>query len=217
MLRALTTQLIHDFKASWQKATFLGILLLVGLYFWIPPLVRAVFGNTSETTAESATPEQTVPQPIEAETSFGAGQTATVSSSGATDDWQSAHKLLQSDPLVRSVEVAAIQGDPFRINHDQFPPPLLDLDVFEKDPEPDETTTAQSSPPKTLEGFVLKSTLIGKRRRAAFINNKLYYKGSEVRGNGQSYQLTAIYRRKVILKQGSQEYELKINDQSRKN
>ena len=49
-------QLARDMKASAAKTGVLGLLLLVGLYFWLPPLLSAFSGGT---TATAATPDTT--------------------------------------------------------------------------------------------------------------------------------------------------------------
>ena len=57
-------------------------------------------------------------------------------------------------------------------------------------------------------GLVLKSTIIGVSRRAAYINRKLYSEGSTFEENGVTYKLTAVYPDKVELRQGNRVFEL---------
>ncbi len=52
--------------------------------------------------------------------------------------------------------------------------------------------------------------LIGNRRRAAFINNKLYYEGADIEVNGETWRLKAVFRRKVLLSRNDREFELRI-------
>jgi hypothetical protein len=107
------------------------------------------------------------------------------------------------------VEVAAIQSDPFRVDNDQFPPPVLFAEEPKEEPKP-AAVAKEPTEPKSLERLVLKSTIVGVNRRAAFINSRLYHEGKEVRVDGESYLLSAVYPRRVILKQGDREFELKI-------
>jgi hypothetical protein len=118
--------------------------------------------------------------------------------------WQRVERIVASDPLVRSADVAAIRGEPFRIDQDQFPPPIL----FAED-------AAESKPrrgdPKVPLGLTLKSTIVGASRRAAYINKKLYFEGTEIRGDdGRTYLLKAVHPRKVVLEEAGQTFELKI-------
>lgn len=200
-------QLLHDLKTSWKKTALLGVLLAVGMFFWLPQLVRAVAGNghakkpavpVATTTPETAVPKTTT-------------ISADASAEPAAFTWESGNSALDSDPLVRSVEVAAIHGDPFRLDRDQFPPPVL----FES--EPKESKRPSAEPPKTFvadgklsEKLVLKSTIVGVKRRAAFINNKLYLEGRKIEVDGQSFVLSAVHPRRVVVTQGGKAFELAL-------
>jgi hypothetical protein len=133
---------------------------------------------------------------------------------------ESRHAILKSpnpgntltyDPLVRLVEVAAIQGGPFRIDQQQFPSPLL----FESE-DLSETTvqlSATSAPAPdggTPHGMVLRSTILGVKQRAALINARLCFEGSEFHVNGERYLLRSVYPRKVVLFRGTELIELAI-------
>ncbi len=225
MFQALLTQLIHDLRVSWKKTALLGALLLAFLFFCLPPVLEAVRGGPSRKPKSTKSARKTPVRTVEAETTF---QTQTSTSAPAPSDtfgWDQVEELLMTDPLVKSVEVAAIQRDPFHINRDQFPPPI----EFEKDPDTEDTQqdiaaeltngsedTAESEAPT---GMVLKSTMIGVKRRAAFINTdfdgrpigRLYFEGREVLGvDGEPYILSAIYPRKVILTRELDVYELRL-------
>ena len=214
-LQSLQRQLVRDLKASWQKTAVLAILLGVGLIFWIPPLVRAFSGGNSN--GGPAAAPAAVPTPASAAATPAAAQPtgfAAEKSTRPVNSWQRAGELLRSDPLVRSVEVAAIQSNPFHVDHDQFPPPIL----FAEEPAETETDKKQTKAadvegPRTPEGLVLKSTIVGVQRRAAYINSKLYFEGTEVRAGGEAYRLAAVFPRKVVLKRGDETFELKITPQ----
>ncbi|HID21438.1 MAG TPA: hypothetical protein EYP14_03450 [Planctomycetaceae bacterium] len=129
--------------------------------------------------------------------------------SGAS--WEEADRILETDPLVRPIKAAAIQTDPFRIDHDQFPPPVTN--IFAQ--EPPKPAPAPDTEPETVEGLVLKSTIIGVKQRAAFINGRLYFEGNTISWKGKRFRVQAIYPRRVVLTSGSETCELKIEEQTK--
>ena len=103
----------RDLQASWQKTALLGSLLLVGLWFWVPPLMRAVWGGTSEQ-ATQAQIRQELPED--------AGTQATRRAAAAADgttvvySWETVETLLDSDPLMqRSIMLRAPYSDPLHL------------------------------------------------------------------------------------------------------
>jgi hypothetical protein len=215
-MRTLQEQLIRDLQASWQKTTLLVLLLLVGLCFWVPPLLRAVGGSSPAGGATSAASSVAVTAPPAASLPSTENAPSLAPDSkpeAATFSWRHAEDVMKKDPLVRSAEVAAIQGDPFRVDHDQFPPPALFADTPPEEPRSRQnpavnvTVTNPMKPPGS-DGLVLKSTIIGVKRRAAFINTTLYFEGAEVTFQGQPYVLTAVHRHKVVLQRGDEVVEL---------
>jgi hypothetical protein len=203
LVRSLANQLIRDLQVSWQKSVLLCALFLVGLYFWIPPLLRAIrspsVSATTHSDSDVARPAQpdalvTRPEP----------ETRTLST------WPQADQVPSTDPLVRSAELAAIRSDPFRVDENQFPPPVL----FEEEREEPRTATVAISTDVASSDVVLRSTIVGVSRRAAFINQKLYFEGSEVRVKGEPWLLSEIHPRKVVLRKGEAAMELTIAGQN---
>ena len=200
MLRALINQLLRDLKASWKKSAVLGLLLVVGCVLWVPPLFRAMRRAEGVPPVGSTNPPS-VPRPAP----LGMPQTP-----GGELTWKTVDRVLESDPLVRSAEVAEIRGETFRIDPDQFPPPIL----FAEDVS-ESKSRSQSGDSAIPEGLALKSTILGETRRAAYINKKLYFEGAEVLSeDGQTYLLKAVQPRKVVLEQAGQTFELKIADRA---
>jgi hypothetical protein len=199
VIRALKDQLLRDLKASWQKTAALAVLLVVGLAFWVPPLVRVLSASTT-------TPAVASPAAVSAPATLAAPPTVTAVAAPAFA-WEQAAAYLDTDPFVRSAEVAAVQRDPFRIDRDQFAPPIL----FSEDQPPPPAPPAPSRPADGgIAGLELKSTIIGTRRRAALINSHLYYEGREVFVDGVTYTLTSVEPRRVILSRGQDVFELEI-------
>ncbi|NOX56416.1 MAG: general secretion pathway protein GspB [Planctomycetes bacterium] len=216
MIQTLANQLIADMKKSWQKTALLGVLLLIGLYFWIPPLLRAF--RSEQPRAAQAAPATTPPPaspPIEAVADFSDSSADRPRAGGSPLSWKQADQILQTDPLVRPIEAAAIQSDPFRIDHDQFPPPVTNI-FAEEPPEPEPSPQADEDP-HSIDGLVLKSTIIGVKQRAAFINGRLYFEGNMIPWKGKTFQVQAIYPRRVVLTADGETYELTIRDKSGSN
>jgi hypothetical protein len=230
LIQSLKHQLLHDLKTSWPKTLLLAALFLVGLFFWIPPLVRAVAGSPKGSAEQ--VPRAAVPQT--ASTVVPVDRSKSVSRSIT---WEKADKILATDPLVRSAEVAAIHGNPFQLAPDQFSPPILFADAPPEgeqvpahgvqgshasatpgtrgnDSKPDKpgTSTATKAAPaaNVPEGLVLKSTILGEKRRAALINDKLYSEGSLIQVDGVSYILTVVRPREVQLQKGEQTFVLAL-------
>lgn len=203
--QALYRQLLRDLKASWQKTAILGVLLLVGGAVWTYQIIAVFAGKRDDVEVASPARKDSPAPPTGVQTAeLPPQQTAAKSFS-----WKQFDEVLRTDPLVRSAEVAAIQSHPFQVDHDQFPPPVLFAE------EPQQSAAAASQPTTDgndgLSGLVLKSTIVGVQRRAAYINTKLYFEGSQIQADGRVYRLAAVHPKKVILADGRQTYELKIS------
>jgi hypothetical protein len=199
----------------------LGILLVLGLFFWIPPLVRAMSGSFETSSTESRTGNSNaVPVSLP--------QEKTGQPSGSTTrhiTWEQVDNLLATDPLIQSTEIATVRGNPFEVATDQFSPPIL----FGED-EPAGVPKSKSAPqaargttrdpaapaaakpvaPRGPSGLTLKSTILGEKRRAALINETLYSEGSVVQVEGEDYLLAAVRSRQVELKKGDQVFVLDL-------
>lgn len=211
-MKSFSEQLLHDLKVSWQKTLILGLLFFVGCYFWIPPLYRAIRGTAAPAIASAKVKPAAVPQrpPVETEMSFAQSEPV----EQARHSWQQFDTLMQTDPLVQSVQMGAVQKNPFHVNRDQFSPPVLFAE------EPVQPRLDENTKPKKValvlpDDIVLKTTIIGKYRKAAIINNKMYYEGKTFEHENVTYELEKVAARNVILKQGEHKFELKIqNDPS---
>jgi hypothetical protein len=212
-MQGLLKQLLYDLKQSWQKSVLLGLLLLVGMYFWIPPLYRSVFVNSAAATPVVAAPvtgTATSPSPIPTFTTPTGIDSAGDSSS---IDWENIAKVLRNDLLLQSAETAVGARNPFGIDHEQFP--LVGL--FTPDPEPSDEpaeTVADSDADRLPSSLVLRSTIVGSRRKAAFINRKLYIEGSAFAVDGRTFLLAAVHPRHVILTSGKKTYELGLPEKT---
>lgn len=213
MLSLLWKQLLHDLKASWQKSAALGMLLLLGLYFWLPMLTRA-FDTGSANAMAAPTPVPAGPlssPPPSAGPSGPAGGHAEAAEKAAFD-WQAASRAHEHDDLLQPAGRTDFDGDPFQVDPAQFPPPVLFAEVEPQRAVPRQDARSQADPRSEagLSGVVLSSTIVSSSRRAALINSRLYLEGAQVRIDGHSYRLASVEPRRVILHDGTQAFELEI-------
>lgn len=208
-LRDLQGKLLHDMKRSWAKTALLGSLLVVGMVLWLPPLFKSIFGSSGQSTAVTpANPNVIATQPgaaLKADAVSGRGQPTEGFSWTKADDW------LRSDPAAKSAEMALVRKNPFRLDRDQFPPPIL----FEAEPPPvsDQPATgplATVTPAADIKGAVLTSTIVSQTRRAALINDRLYNEGSQFQLEGQTFAVERIFPDRVKLTQEGVVYYLTI-------
>ncbi|QDT66970.1 hypothetical protein [Calycomorphotria hydatis] len=223
-MNQLSQQLLNDLKASPGKALLLGALLLVGLYFWVPGAIklagkafsgRAEAVATAQSDVKTPSAEMLVPD-----------HPAAVSADANT----------VSQALMRTAEADEFSRDPFQLDHDQFPPPVLFAEAELKDYGPSRVTSFKppavdteaedmavaetpepEQPPQVADyGLELKSTVISTTRRAAMINTKLYYEGQPVPSTAGSVLLETVQPKRVVLRDGNRKIELTIkrwNDQ----
>ena len=202
----LSKQLVRDLKASWQKTLVLGILLCVGCCFWIPPIVRAM-SKKSNPPAPQAAAVAPMTLPVDLQT----GTAASATEKTGSVSWKSFDQWLQEDPLLMPVAARVEQTNPFAIDENQFSPPIL----FAEEPPPAKPVKKKAvvaEGPQTINGLVLKTTIMGAQRRAALINEKLYFEGREVRHAEKVYRLQEVHPRKVLLACGEELFELELSE-----
>ncbi|MCX7423375.1 MAG: hypothetical protein NT013_28100 [Planctomycetia bacterium] len=215
----LHDQLLKDLKASAPKSAMLGLLLLIGLYFWVPPLVRA-FGGSETTTATNA-------QPATASSAANVSTTATNSPADSRSlnersnantainkkprDSAAMARLLKESPLFQPASLEELPQKPFGVDAEQFPLPVLFAD--EEETSASKAIVVETKPVvDKLEGLLLKSTIVGARRRAALINNRLYQEGQSVPWKKQQLKLSLVQRKSVTLTDGSREWQLVLDE-----
>lgn len=207
-LASFSQQLVRDLKASAAKSAMLGVLLLVGLYFWVPPLLKAF---STGSTAAPAAPGNSK------STTSGSTTTAAASAPGAAESAKKTHdsktllKRLQEQPLLQPASADEMPQKPFGLNDDLLPLPVLIADDTLAEPP----AAAPKSGPKLIEkldGLALKSTLVGPSRRVAIINNQLFREGQTVSWNDKQLLLEAVNRKSVTLTHGSQRWQLTLKD-----
>lgn len=200
---SLQDRFLQDLKRSWQKTALLGVLFVIGLYFWVPPLLKQFGGSSTKPTASALTSRP-------ANGLNGADSADQDQGDSAEPGWQQIDSYLTQDQLYVSVDVSDKLQDPFVLDQDQFRPPALF--AAESDDKPDRIAppvVADNSPP-VIETLELKSTFLGRNRRAAYINRKLYFEGMQVSDGTNWWRIESIQARRVVLNRGEQQIELQI-------
>lgn len=217
MLQNLGNQLVRDLKASWKKTAMLGLLLLVGLIIWIPMLLGAI--GFSEDDSPRAAPAAPVTAPATATTPTQPPTSeAAAPAEPASDevDWRRFREALDTDPLLRPVDVETIRGESFAIDTDQFPPPILFANA-DADDEPAESAPETPQPPTddprdAPQGLELKSTVVGAKRRAALLNGGLHFEGGSLVVDDVEYHIVSVHQDRVILNDGEGALVLRIRE-----
>lgn len=205
-LSLIFKQLVRDMKASIGKTVVLGVLLLVGLYFWVPPLLKAFWDGAKPTAAPTtaANPSSSV-----SSTNSGSPTASNLSEPlKKSRDSKMIAKLLHEQSLWQPVSAEELPQNPFSLE-DLLPlPVLVEKDASDEPPSP----TPAAKIVAKLDGLVLKSTLIGPTRRIAIINNQMVREGQNVSWNDKQLRLESVTRKSVTLTDGSQSWQLKIKD-----
>jgi hypothetical protein len=197
-----------------KKAAVLGMLVLVALYFWAPLLggwlgkreppddLAATSGDAGIGRASGSRR----PAPGHAE------------STGATEPkapgcpWTTLDEWIRGDPRTRPTVDLPESVDPFRAS---APEAAVVTDADEEEPE--EIVEAAVAP-GALD-LALSSTVVGAHRRLALIGGRAYEQGQtvSVRQGDRSieFELVEVFPRRVVLRQGDDEYELAIPEPSR--
>ncbi|MBC7816300.1 MAG: hypothetical protein IAG10_05350 [Planctomycetaceae bacterium] len=205
-LSKFSQQLVRDMKASAAKTGVLGLLLLVGLYFWLPPLLKAFSGDTP------ATP---TPAPVASSSTTATGSASTTpnptTSPKKPHDSADITKLLHEHPLMQPAKAEDMPEKPFGLDEDLIPLPVeIAEDSLAEPPPP--PSKPKPKPIERLDGLTLKSTLVGPTRRAAMINNRLFHEGQLVPWNDKQLRLESVSRKSVTLTDGSQSWQLTLKD-----
>ena len=199
-MRDFTTRLRLNLTARGTKEGAFGVLFLLGCCFWVPPLLLRA--SSSRQTAQT-------------EPSGGTALDITASPTSASPNsirldgdhspfWRSLAESLETDPLFRPADMSLVTRDPFTPVDDALPvqmqTELGQLDVANSKPVALERAAAPD-----LE---LQSTMVGRTRRVAIINGRMYHAGQAVTVQGQRYQLASIESQHVVLTTGDQKFVL---------
>ncbi len=205
-LSTIFKQLVHDMKASAGKTAVLALLLLVGLFFWVPPLLKAFSSGATAAPPTSVDAKASGSTAIASTTSPNPPESAKKSR-----DSKTLLKLLHEQPLLQPASAEEMPSKPFGLNDDLLPLPVLIAEDNLAEPSAPATKPV-AKPIEKLDGLVLKSTLIGPSRRVAIINNQLFREGQSVPWNDRQLLVESVNRKSVTLTDGSQSWQLTLTD-----
>lgn len=195
-------QLKRDINNNPKKALFLGILLVLGLYFWAPFFERWI--TKGKEGSESPSGTQTMVNTPLGQTSSGDKSTAEKENKSRRYNWKEVVNWMSNDPRTRPAEPLTITRDPFQSSKDTLEKNLKDEEANIKPPPVS---------PASL-GMALTSTLIGPGGGIARIGGRTYNRGqiieAEKEGRNYKFILTEIQDRRVVLEMEGERFELSI-------
>ena len=207
-MSSITTRLARDFTANGRKTALLAALTGIGLYFWLPPVWRAVRG-----------PSGTVPMadvPPASSPAAAPSSVAAPAAPPATFSWRTAERTRATDGLYASADGTDLRADAFALRTVYLP---IDAELAEDDPaepfpdrpEAGNPTVASAVPPDPAAGLALASTVIGRSRKVALINGAAYAEGATIRADGRDWTLVSVEPRRAVLSEGDRRVELRID------
>ena len=204
-------KLRREATANPKKAGLLGLLLLVAVYFWAPLLRQ--WTSSAENAPEPST-AAAAPQPGVSTAAQPSGAVATAPTPSAPAaaappappkfHWKQLVAAIESDPRMRPAEPSAettTQRDPFI---DPQPPAIAEAAMDVEGTRRDEVTPGEL-------GLVLSSTIIGRERRTALVNGKVYAAGRELMArDGVVFVVRDIEPWGIVLERAGKRFELEL-------
>jgi hypothetical protein len=188
----LGRRLVAELRRGGKRSVVLGLLVLVGLYYWIPLfwrlIVPARLSVAAVSTADQPGPAAAMP-PVNGDRP----KPATVSSAAkgrAHSDWVLLGNRLQQAHNLQPVELDDLVRDPF--SQDWLRERQASLESGS------DTALLQAADP--IKTFVCSGTLVGPHVRAAVIGDHVYQVGDLIPSEGPvRYLVKDILRDKVLL------------------
>ena len=208
---ALIQQLKNEATANPKKMAILGLMLLVGVYFWAPLLLEWV-GPGEQLTAKETAPTAT--QPISS-----AGQAKPIGKvkegQGANVPWRDLADWMKADPNKSPMLMPLTDRNPFAL----VVPEVVAVNPLENgEGEPGAEIEVDARPlvevtPEEL-GLKLTSTFVGRNTRRAVIGGEIHGIGDLIeRTTGDrtvEFEVTAIESQGVTLTAGEKRYTLAL-------
>ena len=206
----LGQRLLRNLKANGPKTALLAVLSVVLLYVCLPPLWQMVAGASSEEVTED----------VVAAIAPAAAASAAVPDSAAAVvlGWEALERLRREDELFQTADAHAVRRDVFTLRTaslpletllaESIPPPELELQTVMPTVAPQPSPAPPANPADVL---TLQSTVVGTRYRAALIDGTVYVEGATLAVGGQTWTLTAVDARRVVLEADGRQAELTID------
>jgi hypothetical protein len=199
-IQKISNQFKHEITAHPKKAIFLGIMLVVGLYFWTPHLLGWI--NKTEEGPKSTTGTQVAVNASGAQANFADNLGGNKENKPLKYSWKEVLKWMDNDPRTRPAQPLTIDRDPFQ-------GPKEEVDKTKEEPE----VKAPPVSPASL-GMALTSTIIGPNGGIARIGGRTYNQGQTIEavkeGRNYKFVLAEIHDRKVVLEMEGESFELSI-------
>ena len=198
-IQNISKQIKHEITVHPKKAIVLGIMIVAGLYIWMPHFLAWI--NKTEEGPKSSGTQVAVNKSL--------GQTNSADNlSGNKENkplqysWKEVLKWMNNDPRTRPAQPLTIDRDPFQGSKDA-------IDETKEEPE----VKAPPVSPASL-GMALTSTLIGPNGGIARIGGRTYNQGQTIEavkeGRNYKFVLSEIHDRKVVLEMEGESFELSI-------
>ena len=201
-IQNLSKQLNHEIAANPKKAIFLGILMAMGLYFWVPLFWGWM--HKGKVGPESSAGAPAVVNALQGQTNSADNATANKENKPLRYSWKEVVKRMSNDPRTRPAEQLTIARDPFHGTKDASAKAAMEEQVNIKVPP---------ASPASL-GMALTSTIIGPKGGIARIGGRTYNLGqtieTEKEGRNYKFVLAEIHDRRVVLEMEGERFELSI-------
>ena len=194
MAQKLSKRLVAEFKRGGKKTIVLGLLVLVGLYFWVPMLWKRGDAKPVQKSPTAATTQTKPAAPPPA-----AEQPA---KSGRAPDWKALRSRVESAAVTHPTDLDDLVRDPFDREWIRQKTPTAAA------PKTDPTPNADP-----IKRLACSSILLGPDYRAAIIGEHTYRVGEMVpRDEPSQYQylLKEVRDDRVLLERDGDIVELEI-------
>lgn len=178
-------RLVAEFRRGGKKSIVLAVLLLIGSYFWISLILRAIAadngsgltGDLVHQTASGSQPQAASALPLDA-------------------DWRVRKQWLDELPILQPRQWDDQLRDPFSWRW------LESISEVRKSPK------AVASSVRDLGWLKVSSTVVGPRYRAAVINGKIYHPGDLI--DDTDHILKDILPEEVVLERDGAQVRVSV-------
>lgn len=200
-LQTLKKQLVREFRASPAKAIALGVLFVVGLYFWTPIVAARLFKKSSAPPAVETASTSGVSTPVATAVAAPASK---AKPEAGLPDWHDVADWIERDARTKAVAWSAEVRNPFAVTK---PKPRREAKPLVKAPPPQK--------PKEIDpdelGLVVTGVALGPGGRTAMINGQPYREGHTIAlEDGLEVQLRRVSPKRVQFECQGQSFELAV-------
>ena len=200
-LQQLVKRLRRELTANPKKAIILGLVLLVGVYFWVPLLASWMGGGSAPAAAKAPDPNADL---VPSFTAMLTGQTAAKPKDSQKQyPWSTVAEWLDRDGRTTAADPKGLERNPF-------------CAVVEKKEVKKVVATKVIKTrltPKQLS-MTLEGTMIGRQRKMAIIDGKSYQEGDVIkvrnRQGSVEFELHEVQARSAILMRDGEPFVLRL-------